>query len=355
MFNINSLDKIDFSKYKRIGVAFSGGVDSLVLLHSLSLIVENREKLFALHVNHGISSKSSSWEKHCKETCTSLHVQFVSFDLDYLKKEGLNENDLRNARYKKLLSWATKDDVLCTAHHKDDQSETILFRILRGTGIKGLKGIEQFSYMEGIPLLRPLLNFSKEDLIEYAKFNSLTWVEDESNKNSSIPRNFLRQQTLPTLTKHWPNYSDSFKHLANKAKEADKILAEIAVSDFNSCVGNSIDQLSISSINRLSKERKKNLISRWLNTFQKTSVSSSLVEQILRNIILSRRDSNPVISFGKPGGKNSFQLRKFKDHIFFLPYLETNSLKENDFWNWDLESPLVLPTGTLSCKKVFII
>ena len=102
MFEPKFLNEIDFSRYERIGVAYSGGLDSSVLLHSLSLILGNKEKLFALHVNHGISAKSSFWEKHCKETCASLDIKFISFKLDFSHKEKLNEKDLREARYKEL-------------------------------------------------------------------------------------------------------------------------------------------------------------------------------------------------------------------------------------------------------------
>ena len=190
MFNPDYLKEINFSKYQRIGVAFSGGIDSMVLLHSLSLRPENKKKLYALHVNHGINSKSSLWEEHCRKICLSLNIKFISFKLDSFVDENSNENDLREARYDQLLSWADEGDVLCTAHHKDDQIETILFRILRGTGIKGLEGIKKLTAMRNIDLVRPLLDFCKEDLVNYAQLNKLSWVEDESNLDLSKSRRF---------------------------------------------------------------------------------------------------------------------------------------------------------------------
>ena len=353
MFEPKFLNEIDFSRYERIGIAYSGGLDSSVLLHSLSLIQGNKEKLFALHVNHGISSKSGFWEKHCKETCASLDIKFKSFKLDFTRKEKLNEKDLREARYKELFSWLKEGDVLCTAHHKDDQLETIFFRILRGTGIKGLEGIKKLSVMRNIDLVRPLLDFSKEDLIDYAKVNKLSWIEDESNNDLSIRRNYLRKEVLPLLNKKWPQYSSSLINLSSQAKDSQLLLEEIADSDIKSCLENSSDNLSILKMDSLSKERKKNLIYRWLSQLTGESISSSFVEQIYRNIFLSKKDSNTVISFGNPGSKGSFQLRKFDDQVYFLPLLRPVLLEVSDSWEWNINSRLVLPTGILTSKKVY--
>ncbi|HIC27485.1 MAG TPA: tRNA lysidine(34) synthetase TilS, partial [Gammaproteobacteria bacterium] len=153
MFDPDYFKEIDFTKYKRIAVAYSGGVDSLVLLHAFSLIPECKQKLFALHVNHGLSQNSSTWQNHCEQICASLGVNFVVLEIEFSQKKGVSENDMREARYKALLSWTKKEDVLCTGHHKDDHVETIFFRLMRGTGIKGLSGIEQFSQMSGINLV----------------------------------------------------------------------------------------------------------------------------------------------------------------------------------------------------------
>ena len=353
MFDPEYLNKVDFSRYERIGVAYSGGVDSSVLLYSLSLISDYKKKLFALHVNHGMSSKSNLWEEHCKKNCLSLNINFISLKLELFSNVNLNENDLRKARYKELFSWSKRGDVICTAHHKDDQVETILFRILRGTGIKGLEGIKKFSKMRNIDLVRPLLDFSKEDLINYAKLNKLSWVEDDSNNDLLISRNYLRSKVLPLLSKQWPQYSNSFSSLSTKAKDASLVLEEIAYSDLQSSLGSSNDHLSILKMESLSKERIKNLIYIWLCQLSVVNISSSFVEHVYRDVFQARKDSNPVISFGKPGIRGSFQLRRFKNHIYFLPFLETILLETNDSWDWNINSTLVLPTGILSSKKVF--
>ena len=353
MFDTSYLEQIDFSKYERIGVAYSGGVDSSVLLHSLSLKKENKKRLFGLHINHRINSKSDLWEKHCKEACFTRDIEFVSFKLDHKKSKKLNENDLREARYKKLFSWAKEGDVVCTAHHKDDQVETILFRILRGTGIKGLQGIKKFSVRKNVDLVRPLLNFSKKELIDYALINNLSWIEDESNTDLSISRNYIRNKVIPLLAKQLPHYSDSFINLSLQAKDAWQVLEEIADMDLGNCLGSSGDRLSILKMDNMSKQRIKNLMLRWLSQLLDTNIPISFVELIYRNMFLTRKDLNPIASFGHPKSGNSFQIRRFHNHIYFLPQsVISNSLEASNSWSWNINSQLVLPTGTLSSRKV---
>ena len=130
MLNLDKLSLEEMLGYQRIGIAFSGGVDSHVLLHFLTKKLHKHTNLFALHINHGINDQSNLWERHCKEICNSLGVNFVSFKLSFKDSSSVNEHDLRKARYSKLLSWANDEDVICTAHNKDDNTETILFRIV---------------------------------------------------------------------------------------------------------------------------------------------------------------------------------------------------------------------------------
>ena len=351
MFGPDYLKEIDFTKYKRIVVAYSGGVDSLVLLHALSLIPECKQKLFALHVNHGLSRNSSSWQNHCEQMCASLGVHFAALETKFSQGKRVSENVMREARYKALLSWTKKEDVLCTGHQKDDHVETVFFRLMRGTGIKGLSGIEQFSQMGGIDLVRPLINFPKKDLQDYARLNKLSWIEDESNEDLSISRNFIRKKILPSLkNKNWPSYLNSLSYLSRKAKEANEILEEVADLDINQCSIDSLNRLSILKIKDLSKARGLNLLFRWLRLKTDLSISSHLIEEVYKNLIFAKESSDPAVSFGKPGKEGSFQIRRFNGILHHLPLVETSSLNGKEKWSWNLQSPLVLPTGTLSME-----
>ena len=350
MFVPDNLRDINLENYSRIAVAFSGGLDSSVLLHSLVSIPEFKEKVFAIHVNHGLSPNSKSWIKHCEKFCSGLGVNFIPLTIE-LENSKTNENILRQARYEAFFSCLKKGDVLCTAHHQDDHIETILFRILRGTGIKGLAGIEKYSQMEGIDLIRPLISYSKKDLLDYADKFEVNWIEDESNEDLSISRNFIRKKVIPNLKNdNWPEYKNSISYLSSKAKEANEILDEIAYLDLKLCASESLDRLSILKIKELSHARAMNVLFTWLGINTHLGVSNKLTDQVYKSIILASESSNPVVTFGKKGQKGSFQIRRFNNFLHHLPLTETETLSNKKVWKWNSDNPLELPTGTLSMQ-----
>ena len=350
MFVPDNLRDINLENYSRIAVAFSGGLDSSVLLHSLVSIPEFKEKVFAIHVNHGLSPNSKSWIKHCDKFCSGLGVNFIPLTIE-LENSKTNENILRKARYEALFSCLKQGDVLCTAHHQDDHIETILFRILRGTGIKGLAGIEKYSQMEGIDLIRPLISYSKKDLLDYADKFEVNWIEDESNEDLSISRNFIRKKVIPNLKNdNWPEYKNSISYLSSKAKEANEILDEIAYLDLKLCASESLDRLSILKIKELSHARAMNVLFTWLGINTHLGVSNKITDQVYKSIVLASENSNPVVTFGKRGESGSFQIRRFNNFLRHLPLTETETLSNKKVWKWNTNNPLELPTGTLSMQ-----
>ena len=350
MFVPDNLRDINLENYSRIAVAFSGGLDSSVLLHSLVSIPEFKERVFAIHVNHGLSPNSQSWIKHCEKFCRVLGVNFIPLTIE-LENSKTNENILRKARYEAFFSCLEKGDVLCTAHHQDDHIETILFRILRGTGIKGLAGIEKYSQIEGIDLIRPLISYSKKDLLDYGNKFNVNWIEDESNEDLSISRNFIRKKVIPNLKNdNWPEYKNSISYLSSKAKEANEILDEIAFLDLKRCASESLDRLSILKIKELSHARAMNVLFTWLGINTHLGVSNKITDQVYKSIVLASENSNPVVTFGKRGESGSFQIRRFNNFLRHLPLTETETLSNKKVWKWNTNNPLELPTGTLSMQ-----
>ena len=350
MFVPDNLRDINLENYSRIAVAFSGGLDSSVLLHSLVSIPEFKEKVFAIHVNHGLSPNSKSWIKHCDKFCSGLGVNFIPLTIE-LENSKTNENILRKARYEAFFSCLEKGDVLCTAHHQDDHIETILFRILRGTGIKGLAGIEKYSQIEGIDLIRPLISYSKKDLLDYGNKFNVNYIEDESNEDLSISRNFIRKKVIPNLKNdNWPEYKNSISYLSSKAKEANEILDEIAFLDLKRCASESLDRLSILKIKELSHARAMNVLFTWLGINTHLGVSNKITDQVYKSIVLASENSNPVVTFGKRGESGSFQIRRFNNFLRHLPLTETEILSNKKVWKWNTNNPLELPTGTLSMQ-----
>jgi len=266
------LDQKFLKNFKNIGIAFSGGLDSSVLL---KLITENNEsidQLTVLHMNHNISKQSDSWELFCRERASELGIKFISWKLESL--DNISEELLRNKRHEAFKEWADEKDLILTGHHLDDQIETVLFRIFRGTGLRGLEGIKEISKINDLNFYRPLLNYKKEELLKYALDKGITWIEDDSNKESHFSRNLIRNELIPKITERWPSINKSIGHLSSRASKADKILSEVAKEDFTNIEG-STEVLDIVKLQSFSYERQENLIFHWLTRINNLNISST--------------------------------------------------------------------------------
>ena len=187
-------------------VAFSGGLDSQVLLHALAA---GREllpaSLSALHVNHNLQPDAPAWAEHCRAVCAGLGIPYQALSVQAHPEPGESpEAAARVARYRALTGAVPAGGVLLTAHHQDDQAETLLLQLVRGAGPKGLAAMPERTTVKGVTLLRPLLDVSRDTLHDYARRHDLTWVEDPSNTRTDYDRNFLRHDILPRLHARWP-------------------------------------------------------------------------------------------------------------------------------------------------------
>ena len=251
----------DFLKFKRIGIALSGGLDSSVLLNVMANEPMLKDRITALHVNHNINTDADRWEEFCSEQSRKLGIPFQSLKLN--KTDNPSEDYLRSKRQEFFRQWGGDQDLIVTAHHLDDQVETILFRIFRGTGIKGIKGINQFSTIDGVNFFRPFLDIKKHDLKEYALKNNIPWVEDDSNEESNFSRNKIRNLILPSIRGTWSSIDKAIIKLSKDADKSKQILDEIAQDDYSSTFSTH-GLIKLARINALSKPRKENLIYYWL-------------------------------------------------------------------------------------------
>ena len=347
------LEELSFNelteRFDRIGVAYSGGLDSTVLLHLVSKKIESKEKINVLHVNHSISPDSDKWEKFCKENTRLLGIKFFSNKLGKLQYPS--EDNLRKIRYEKFNEWATDKDLILTAHHKDDQVETILFRFMRGTGLNGLKGIPAWNEVRGIHFYRPLLEFSKKQLREYAEINKLKWVEDESNKDVSISRNFIRNNLMPEIKERWPSVEKSIMHLSLEANKSNNILWSVAEEDLEK-ISTRKNYYELNKYLDLSSERAENLLYFLINYELGLEANSSYLQEIHRSLFNSNNKDN--IAFPLTDKKNSklFKLRVLDGNICILPQGEFDSLDASYISDWDLNSKLEIPSGLLQVEKV---
>lgn len=205
----------------------SGGLDSVVLLDLLAALRERAGfALRAVHVHHGLSPNADAWARHCEALCASrgvaLSVERVSVDRD--SPLGL-EAAAREARYAAFAKQGA--GVVALAHHLDDQAETVLLQLLRGTGLKGASGMPAWRVLAGTKtaLFRPLLEVARPDLLEYARARGLAWIEDESNASTAFDRNFLRAEVAPQLERRFPGWKSSLSRFARHAAAADSRLS----------------------------------------------------------------------------------------------------------------------------------
>ncbi len=185
------LEVPNFARDKKIAVALSGGLDSTVLL---SVLIENEYKVIAINVNHRLRSGSSDDVFFIKQITKNLGIESYFIDWDHKKVASNVSEKSRNARYKFMTELCKKLNIeyLMTAHHKDDQVETLLMRITRGTGISGLLGIRRETDINGITVIRPLLDNSRQEILRYAMSKDLIWIFDETNASSKYRRSQLR-------------------------------------------------------------------------------------------------------------------------------------------------------------------
>ena len=348
LFNELSFKELT-DRFDRIGVAYSGGLDSTVLLHAMSQETTFKNKINAIHINHSISPDSDKWEEFCKKNAYELGVQFFSYKLEELK--NISENNLRKIRYEKFNQWASNKDVILTAHHKDDQVETILFRLMRGTGLNGLKGIPAWRKDGNTQFHRPLLDVPKRELYEYAQTNKLKWVEDESNKDINISRNFIRNKLLPTIKEKWPNVDKSILHLSSEAIRSNTILKSIAKEDLERLVikENSYD---LNKYLSLPEERAENLLYFLINYEIGLEANSNYLKEIdrsLRNSVNLDNIGFPLIS---KANNKIFKLKVLGGEISIFLEGEFNKLDSSYVSNWDLSSQLEIPSGFLNVEKI---
>jgi len=187
-------------------VAFSGGPDSTALLHALAQLPEARASgLRALHVDHRLHVQSTAWAEHCQRFCATLNLpcEVLRVQVDVGKGLGL-EAAARHARYDALAGKLHAGERLLLAHHRDDQAETVLLKLLRGAGPEGLGGMQALRPFAHGLLWRPLLALSRKQLRDYVDAHQLPCIDDPSNSDTRLARNHLRLEILPRLTRHWP-------------------------------------------------------------------------------------------------------------------------------------------------------
>lgn len=272
-------------------VGLSGGCDSVVLLHLLSRL-ELGARLTALHVHHGLSPHADAWAMHCAEICRQcavpLAVQRVAVD----RASGLGvEAAARQARYAAFADQAAP--ILMLAHHQGDQAETVLFNLLRGSGVAGLAGIPAVRQGAGQLILRPLLGEGRPTLEAYAREAGLVWVDDESNEDRRYSRNFMRHDVLPVLKARFPAAEAALARAAGHCAEADGLLAEVAAEDWLRASDGEDARLDL--LRQLSPARLKNALRYRLRQLGWRAPASDRLDEFVRQLRAAGPDRHPAL------------------------------------------------------------
>jgi len=298
----------------RLVIAYSGGLDSTVLLHALAASRERHGKsLLAVHVDHGLHEDSGQWGDHCESVASSLDVDFMRLAVDVMTDAGKgSEAAARTARYDVLRSLIREGDWLLSAHHRDDQAETLLLNLMRGSGPAGLAGIGEVQPFGSAWLVRPLLPFSQSELENYATQHDLSWIDDPSNEDRQFDRNFLRHEILPELEERWPAVASRLQQSAVLANEAATMLDQLADDDMRN-LADRPDRLSLDGLKALPSERQRNVIRYVVRELGLPAPPATQLRSIVADLLPAREDAQPLVQW------KGAEVRRYRDWVYVLP------------------------------------
>lgn len=294
-------------------VAWSGGLDSTVLLHALW---DGRHRhgtpIVAVHVNHELQTEAAAWEEKCRRFADKLGVAYLSRTVAVPGHSGSLEAAAREARYRALLDLVEEGDSVLSAHHEGDQAETLLLNLMRGSGPAGLAGIGAIQPFGAGLLVRPLLKVSRQEIAAYAGERGLAWTDDPSNSDLRFDRNYLRREIVPRLRDRWPAASASIGRSAELLAEAAELLTELAAIDLKA-LGDEPRRLAIAGLLRLSPARQRNLLKLAIRRSGLPAAPGTRLHQVVDEMIPAAADAQPVVRW--PGG----ELRRYRDTLYLLP------------------------------------
>lgn len=249
---------------RRLLVGFSGGRDSTALLHRLATHPDPPwSAVRAIHVHHGLHADADRWARQCVTTAAQWGVTCV-VDRVAVRRAGRGVEDAaREARYAAFAGARTDDECLVLAHHRDDQAETLLLALLRGSGERGLAAMRAFTVDGRGPIWRPLLDTPGAAVAAYAHREGLAWIEDPSNDDERLSRNHLRHTVMPLLRRQWPHADAALARSARHLADADALLREQAEKDLASLLGLRDDVLDAAALRRLPSERATRALRAW--------------------------------------------------------------------------------------------
>jgi tRNA(Ile)-lysidine synthase len=337
-----------------MALAYSGGLDSAALLHLAHGYAQSHGiRLCAFHIHHGISANADAWLAHCERACAALGVAFEARRVT-LEKKGKTgtEEAARNSRYAALGALCREHGVglLLTAHHQDDQAETVLLQLLRGSGTAGLSGMDAANAApdllanEALVMARPLLDVSRAQLAAYVASHDIAYVDDESNRDPRFARNALRHQVMPLLAEAFPGFQERFARSAQHAQSAQRLLIELAAQDLAACKDG--ERIDIAKLRQIGAERSYNLLRYWFGTRGLRMPSTAWLAEMLAQLLEARSDAQLCVTHPE------CHVRRHRDRLFLTPKLaplagtrdpDDDSVSPGQAFRWDGQARMAFP------------
>lgn len=307
-------------------IALSGGLDSIVLLHICHLLNaahDNALAVSAVHVNHGLSPHADMWQRFCAEQCEQRNIGFACTKVDLSKQAQQSlEAQARQARYSAIEQHLASrkepnhTQTLLLAQHQNDQAETFFIQLLRGSGLRGLGSMPaKKQQASGSVYLRPLLSFSRAQLLEFATSENLIWVEDESNKDTQFDRNFLRHSILPKLQQKWPQLHKTVARSAQHCAQAQQVIDEYMLSLRASIIKD--DRACVDALTKLSEHTQKAFLRYWLAPFCSDMPSQAQLQDV-HGLLKKSKNTSPYVQL------NTIFVERFQHELQIIELDEKN-------------------------------
>ena len=317
-------------------LGLSGGLDSCVLLHLLATLKQTIPfNLHAMHVHHGLSINADSWVEFCLQQCAMLDVPLEVVHVNIAENTKLGvEAAARQLRYEALFNCQLNNvlpDYIVTAHHQDDQAETLLLQLFRGAGVKGLASMAAIDNTRR--LMRPLLDVSRETLQAYAVQHHIQWCNDESNDNTQYERNFVRHEVLPILEARYSAIKTVLARTASHLAEANDLLDTLAKLDAEHTLLDNV--LCVQGLRSLDHSRAKNLLRWWFSQNQLAMPNAEHLTEIIQQLLNAKPDANVNIQL------QHLSLKRYQQHAYLCPHRIAAPFD----MTWNGEAHLNLPNG----------
>jgi tRNA(Ile)-lysidine synthase len=310
---------------QRFLVALSGGLDSCVLLHILYR-ARPAAAVRAVHVNHGLRPAAGKWQEFCADLCSAYGIGIDVLKVDAHPARGESpEAAAREARYAAIRELMEPGDCLVTAHQRDDQAETLLLQLFRGSGPAGLAAMPELAPLGPGWQLRPLLGFDRGALLDYALGTGLKWVEDDSNADPRYDRNFLRREVMPLLCARWPGLAQALARAAMHQAEAIQLMQAMAETDFDHVRDPLRETLDVSRLRLLSPPRLHNVLRHWFRLNGALLPSAAVLRQIV-NAVGAGEDRTPRVAWGR------HEVRRHTNDLYLLERAAPRPAAEEYVW-----------------------